>query len=578
MNIVHKILMASAFAFIAMGLSAQNIDPTVVVSRDYEGKLMEVHKPKLEMAVPDSVLRFDLDFDYSVSDSPYKGSYDFTPYVLEMRPSPVARDAGSLYVNAGAGYQLHPELDVVWSPLNKNNSFRMNVFARHRSYYGRYWDVEPSASDKGLVFDRASDGASRLGLDMLNRAGVDGRFDWKKGTLRFDAGYYGLLQQDKSQAAISRSFNAVDASMSVASKDSRDASFGYMVAVDYRYGNDALSGLDRTSLRENLMGLDASLLVPLKKVNRVRVDVEYDMAGYDGCFDAFASVMSAAPRYVRLGEIWDLDLGVKLAKVLRDKNMADMYQNRIQTIYPDVKVGFKAVPSIYLYTAVTGGPQLETYSSLLASDRRINAFYADVCPALLDVTDQSVRAELGIEGSITTHFSYAVRGGYSRYANAPLAAAYLKDDVYCPGIAYSPYSKVFASVECRLDTERIDFDASAGYSYFMTDGEIGAFLPSAVMADASLKYNWRKRIYAGVSCEAATSREGYVRELSSDEISYVKASIPGYVDLGVNVEYVLNHKLSFWAKGWNLLGMTVQRSLFYAEKGPGFTLGVCFNM
>ena len=366
--------------------------------------------------------------------------------------------------------------------------------------------------------------------------------------------------------------------MSVASKDSRDASFGYMVAVDYRYGNDALSGLDRTSLRENLMGLDASLLVPLKKVNRVRVDVEYDMAGYDGCFDAFASVMSAAPRYVRLGKIWDLDLGVKLAKVLRDKNMADMYQNRIQAIYPDVKVGFKAVPSIYLYTAVTGGSQLETYSSLLASDRRINAFYADVCPALLDVTDQSVRAELGIEGSITTHFSYAVRGGYSRYANAPLAAAYLKDDVYCPGIAYSPYSKVFASVECRLDTERIDFDASAGYSYFMTDGEIGAFLPSAVMADASLKYNWRKRIYAGVSCEAATSREGYVRELSSDEISYVKASIPGYVDLGVNVEYVLNHKLSFWAKGWNLLGMTVQRSLFYAEKGPGFTLGVCFNM
>ena len=42
---------------------AQNLDPTVVVDRAYEGKLMEVHKPALEMAVPDSVMRFDLDFD-----------------------------------------------------------------------------------------------------------------------------------------------------------------------------------------------------------------------------------------------------------------------------------------------------------------------------------------------------------------------------------------------------------------------------------------------------------------------------------------------------------------------------------
>ena len=570
--------MTSAFACLSMGLSAQSLDPTVVVSRDYEGKLMEVHKPKLEMAVPDSVLRFDLDFDYSVSDSPYKGSYDFTPYVLDMRPSPVVREAGTLLVNAGAGYQLRPELDVIWSPLNKSNSFRMDVYARHRSYFGRYWDMEPSSSDAGLVFDRGADGTSHVGLDMLNRAGVDGRFDWKKGFLSFDAGYYGLLQQDKTQTGISRSFNAVDASMSVGSKDSRDASFGYNVAVDYRYGNDALCGLDKASLKENLMGLDASLLVPLKDMSRIRLDAGYEMAAYDGCFNAFASVISVTPRYVRLAQVWDLDLGVKVAKVLRDKDMSGMYQDRIQAVYPDVKVGFKAIPSIYLYTKVTGGPELESYSSLLGSDRRINAYYADIYPGMLDMTDRSVHAELGIEGSVTTRFAYTVRGGYTSYANAPLTAAYQEGDTYCPGIAYSPYSKMFAAVECRLDTERIDFDASAGYSYFMTDGPVGAFLPSALTADVSLRYNWIRRIYAGVSCEAANSRNGYVLQVSSSEISYLKASVPGFVDLGVDVEYVLNRKLSFWAKGWNLLGMTVQRSLFYAEKGPGITLGVCFNM
>ena len=62
---------------------AQNLDPTVEVNRDYEGKLLIVHKPILDMAVPDSVYKFDLDFDYSVTDTPYKGAYEFVPYSLE---------------------------------------------------------------------------------------------------------------------------------------------------------------------------------------------------------------------------------------------------------------------------------------------------------------------------------------------------------------------------------------------------------------------------------------------------------------------------------------------------------------
>ena len=35
--------------------SAQNLNPTVQVTNDYEGKLMEVEKQKVGMAVPDSL-------------------------------------------------------------------------------------------------------------------------------------------------------------------------------------------------------------------------------------------------------------------------------------------------------------------------------------------------------------------------------------------------------------------------------------------------------------------------------------------------------------------------------------------
>ncbi len=575
----NRILLATALIFMTAAASAQNLDPTVVVSRNYEGKLMEVHKPKLDMAVPDSVLRFDLDFDYSVSDSPYKGSYDFTPYVLDMKPSPAVREAGKLYLKAGAGYQLHPELDLVWSPDLKCKSFRLNAFARHRSFAGQYWDIESIGGAPGLVFGRGASDSVWKGFDMSNKAGIDGRFDWKKGVLGFEVSYDGLMQREKRPLGMSRSFNAVDASLAVRSKNKWNTRFGYLVDVDYRYGNDVLSSPSEARLNESLLGMDASLFTRLAEFSRIRLDLGYDMAGYDGFFSTAASLLSVAPHYTWLKKNWDIDLGVKFANVFRAKDMSEMYQNRIQSIYPDVRIAFRGIPSMSLYVKAGGGPSLETYSSLLKYDRHLNMFYGNGWP-LLDVTDQSVYAMAGIEGCITTRFSYAFKGGYSRYALAPMSSVsydteYLR---YIPGIYYAPYSKMFAALECRLATERIDFDASAEYAHHMGDDQVGVLLPASFTGNASFRYNWMKRIYAGVCCEASTARKGTLTYLHSGEISERPDSFPGYVDLGVNLEYVLSHRMSVWAKGRNLMGMTIQRSLFYAEKGPYFTLGFCLNI
>ena len=575
----NRILLASALFFMCAAASAQNLDPTVVVSRDYEGKLMEVHKPKLDMAVPDSVLRFDLDFDYSVSDSPYKGAYDFTPYVLDMKPSPAVREVGRFYLNAGAGYQLHPEMDLVWSPDLKSKSFRMNVFARHRSFAGQYWDIDSKGGAPGLVFDRGASEYIWKGFDMSNKAGLDGRLDWEKGVLGFEVAYDGLMQREKRMQGVSRNFNAVDASMVVRSKDKRDARFGYLADIDYRYGKDVLTSPSEARLSESLFGVDASLFARLAEFSRIRLGIGYDMAGYDGFFNTAASIVSAAPHYTRIKGSWDIDLGVKLAKVFRAKEMSGMYQNRIQSIYPDVKIAFRGIPSMSLYVKAGGGPSLETYSSLLKYDRHLNMFYGNGWP-LLDVTDQSVYAMAGIEGRITTRFSYAFKGGYSRYALAPMSSAsydteYLR---YIPGIYYATYSKMFAAVECRLATERIDFDASAEYAHHLGEYEVGVLLPASFTGNASFRYNWMKRIYAGVCCEASTARRGTLTYLYGEGLLDRPDSFPGYVDLGVDLEYVLSRRVSVWAKGRNLMGMTIQRSIFYAEKGPYFTLGFCLNI
>ena len=65
MNILKSLILL-VVTLLPVAAAAQNLDPTVVVNRAYEGRLLEVHKPSMTMTVPDTVRRFDLDFDYSV--------------------------------------------------------------------------------------------------------------------------------------------------------------------------------------------------------------------------------------------------------------------------------------------------------------------------------------------------------------------------------------------------------------------------------------------------------------------------------------------------------------------------------
>lgn len=576
-------------SFVCAAAVAQNLDPTVVVSRDYEGKLMEVHKPKIEMAVPDSVLRFDLEFDYSVSDSPYKGAYDFTPYVLDMKPSPTYRHNSRLYLNAGAGYQFHPELDLVWSPALKSEAFKMNVFAHHRSYIGKWWNIAAADTDAGIVFDRVGKDALERdwsGKDLVSNAGFNGKYDWEGGALRFDAGYYGIYQNDRKEAG--RSLNALDLSLDLASKAKAGSQFGYKAGVAYRYGSDAydspVSG--SLALSENLLDIDASIYTSFRR-HRLGLDVEYGMAGYTGFLTSNAALLSLSPHYMMKYGRFDIDLGLTLSKVFRGAEMQGMFQDKIQSLYPDVKVGFRALPSTYMYVEFGGGARMNTYSSLLQSDRRIGILYGRERYPLLDMTDERISAVVGVDGNIRSRFSYSLKGGFANYGNAPLdalSAGYAAGGTaWYPALFYGRYGKAFIRLQWMLDAERIDFGGSLQYAKYRnrTDApdQLAVFMPASMTGDLSVRYNWKSRLYAGLECEFASARQGKFGSAQSEEVmTYTASRIPGYADLGLELEYILNRKFSLWVKGGNLLNMTIQRSLMYAEKGPYFTLGFCLNL
>ena len=121
--------LAAAVSALAFG---QNLNPTVEVTNAYEGGASSISKPAQQMAVPDSVTRFNLDFDYSVFEKPFKGAYEFRPYYVQLKPEPKASTEEKFYRRAGAGFTLHPQLALGWAPVPKEK-FRLNVYGTQGS-------------------------------------------------------------------------------------------------------------------------------------------------------------------------------------------------------------------------------------------------------------------------------------------------------------------------------------------------------------------------------------------------------------------------------------------------------------
>jgi len=545
---MKKLTIYSIVFAISVSLAgAQNIDPTVEVSRAYEGKLMEVHKPAFEMSVPDTVYRFDLDFDYSVFTNPYKGAYEFRPYMTRMKPASESNGPSSFYLKAGAGYTLHPVFDVLWSPELKR-SLSIDVYGQHRSYVGPY---------RALQMD-----APWNGHDLLSNAGVDFGYDWKRAALDFGASYYGIVTDDY---LMKRAYNALDAYLAVKSKTLWKESFVYDISLAYRYAADR----SPVSLSEQNILFESSFGPDMRRRAKVSFDVDVELASYSGAFSQTLGRFCLVPRYVLDRNRLRLDVGLRI-----EASMVRGGSGRTgQIVYPDIRLDLSVIQdAMKLYVDIAGGESLNTYSSLLASNHHVNPGYAPGggYASFLQSDIERVNARVGIEGRVTSFFSYNLRGGYVNGGRGLFdAVVRASDGKYMPAISYASYQRGYAAVDWDLNVQSFRFDGTVMYDrlWGVKNAGEGLVVPSALSGDVSVAYNWKKRIYVGADCGFATSRSTGLEDVV----------IPAFADLGINAEYVMNRMVSFWARGGNLLNMEIQRNVLFAEKGINFTAGICLN-
>ncbi len=633
-NVRTAIIALAALALLPLKTAAQDLNPTVEVTNAYEVRHIDATKPLTEMAVPDSVLNFRLDFDYSVSPRPYAGSYDFTPYIIDVQPEAYAEKDRMLFLRLGAGYSLHPTADLVFTPRFKTNAFSLNVYGSHRSYIGKYRAVTastPSSSDDPVILkgDRHN---KYSGWNTWTTAGINGRADWYSGFFTFDVGYTGYANRDTS---FRRSFDMLRAALRVASRKDAPKYFYYDVSAAYTYGTDntrcvgsvfTVPCADGSSarLREHDISLDAVLGPVFSESSRLLFDVRLDLSDYLSYFDSYAGKFSITPKYTFRRNRWLFDLGAEISVLMGgDRTVwpssdsdylhsASMHNREGQYVYPDILVGFDAIRKhLNIYLSLTGGDDINRYSDLVERNPFLSLNHAWNCIGLgllddydlglMNNTVEKLNARLGLKGSIASRLSYNLYGGYAIYDGLPLDAVVVSDDfsTLSPALSYTGRShEAYATLELGWHSKDITADGhvSCVYSNASKKGFIG-FIPSPLTGGFNIVYNWRGRIYAGIHGTGAARRKGYAacaKSLTDTDTSidyhYISAAtdastgsavlcrIPGWFDLGLSGEYRFNRTVSVWLHASNLLNQSIQLSPLYTTSGISFTAGITLNL
>lgn len=589
---MRKIYLVSAAMLMTAAVSfGQNFNPTVEVTNTYQGNASEVHKPLLGMNVPDSLLRFDLDFDYEVFEKPYQGAYSFKPYMLNMRPAKDAWRGRQLYLKAGAGYTLHPQFEFVYSP-EQSGPFQMSVYASHKSYFGNYHEIKPELQD-GLYRMKKS-GGKFGGYDALTSAGFDGRYNWDRTILSFGIGYYGLAAKD---SVMSRSYNAFDFNARVRSNNDSESYFLYDIGLRGRVANDGLDyksfsfpdGVTVDKQNENWVLLDGLVGPVVNNSRSILVGFEAESASYSRFYDGNIGRVALIPSYRFKSGRWNLNLGVKLEFMFRNDadtlSFGKMGGGKGQIVYPDAHISFAVGGNVALYADATGGSRLNTYSSQISENHHLNPSFLvapvyELITPLVDNTVEKVNARIGVRGSAASSFQFDVNGGVGLYGNALMESGlFTAGGDLVPALAYSDYNLIYANALVGLRTGRVKIDADfryRGVSFPDNDAlNLGFTLPK-YSGGVRASYDISSRLYAGINVEAASWRDGKCASVASEDILDVR--VPGYVDLGVNCGYKFNRKWTLWLESGNLLCQTIQRTPFYAEKGPWVTAGISLNL
>lgn len=548
---MKRINLAIAVMALCAPLSAQNINQSVQVTNEYESRFSDFQKTGPSLQVPDSLYRFDYSFDYSVFETPYKGSYEFSPYRISVTPEARLYDGSKFFLRLGAGYTIHPQFEMAWQMLQAPD-FAIGVFAEAGGYAGRY-------SRRGVA-------ESFSGHDLNGRIGLGGQYLRPAVRLSYHFGYEGIFAGEGGAEPYFRSgFSSVIAAGRIQSRERPGNQMFYDIDLQYRYSSDGGRSEGQVSASgENNLRVAVSAGPVLASKYRILIDGLFELESLRG--DDYYKVADShgelfgGMRMASLGSIKphvDFLLGpVRLDAGVRVDYSKGTDQGAF-SVSPDVTARMALLDAdMELVAGVSGGQYIQSHYAV----KQLNHF-AFMMGSSAKISREKLHVRAGLQGHAASRLQYELEAGYVSYQGMPLASLY--------GVLPVDYNAAYVQGRFSWRGPRLELDADAKYSYLRLNTLCAAFAPPAFVGELRGRYNWENRTWAGLFVEAQSSR----LSLASDGVW-----IPWFANLGLTFEYRIDARWTFWAEAGNLLGMAIERAPGFIEKGQYGTVGFSLKL
>ena len=590
-----KITLLTLLITISYTVTGQNkIDPTLEVRRDFDMKLSEITKGRLNTAIPDSLSRFDLDFNYSVTNNPVRDIYEFSPLPSANLERQGDFSHPQFYARFGVNFMLNPFATVKYQPVISER-IHLLIYGDHDSYMGKLPLFYENSTDQILV--KGDD--KIVSPRAWNRGGIKFGYDWAKVFIGLDVShnnnYIGLsgfetlppgmllfdgipsddMTREWMKDNFSRRVGITSAKAYVSSKNHNNNTLHYSAGVSFSILKDKLNSATVLSLApqtvsysaqnpsEDIIGFNASLGYGFADHSKISIEATFETASFSNQQSSDRNGLEVYPHYTFKHKSWHFDLGVKYAQWDSDI----ITNNQGSSLYLSALASLEVIKNrLWLYGVLDGKNNLNTLHRLLALNLLSNTELPTVN------TEQPIILNIGLKGNITDRLSFNLYGGYEKYRNQLFFIR--EDDINSSTHLLNVFHLMYDNEERRFFGGELFFKSKpfdAHLNIRSTAFETGNihdvhYNSSPLEISGLIRYNWRERIILAADVEYRKQTPIYVGGLT-------QVFIPSHTVLNVEATYVFTPNLLFFIRGNNLLNTPFSPLPFYARQGVGIGVG-----
>lgn len=636
-NILTGIAAAGCFTLLSVNYAnAQQIDPTVRVSRDFETNTDNIHKSKLPTTLPDGINDFNLNFDYTIFDKKFNTLYEFVPLDKVAYNTRTLNDDYSFFAKLAYMSSFSPEVVLKYNP-KIGNGFILGLEASHNSFWGDLPLIGYTSKDfktkdytdlKTSAYNRSTDGGLNFGYSWKNKE-LNIRAKYTSGYYTFygananivlidDSDYLKKLKDKKyMEDNRSRKTDLFETGVNFRSIKERGRARRFNYNFNLYYASlqdktklfpinglttngtnaDDFNGID---VKENYLSIDAKFGPAVGKyadlLFGVNLDlhnsINYNTSNYSSEYpfknDKYCDIMNFFVEYRIQKNRWNMFLKA-IASI---KSTSFENSNKYYTpIFMNANFTFEISKGmLWWYGDIGGNNSSNGYINLLSKNKWINPFID------MRVTSVPISLQTGLRGLSANRFQfdiyakYVVHKGLLQFVNYTDKYYAYSDALGASfNAAYSNHNEFAAGTKINYSSNLFNAGIEAEYRSF-SKGKKGRFFGNYQFYGNSPwgyspfegliygEYNYNKKIFAAARLFIKGDSKGMplntVPSETETNLSDNETTIKGFANLCIDVKYALNKNFTLFISGSNILNSAIQYYPQYIEKGVQFGGGM----